>query len=76
MSRTGRGHAPNARPAWNPQDDAETDTGSSVKCRGCGEPWTKQFARVFGNNDDEIEQCPECESYRELKNGAIKRGGS
>lgn len=49
---------------WNPQAAAET----APRCRNCGAQRTKQFARVFGDNDDVIHACPDCETYRAMKN--------
>lgn len=57
------------RPDWEPQQTDRPDTGSTVQCP-CGNRPTKQFARVFGDNSNEIVRCPDCSTYRELK----KRG--
>ncbi|ELZ08484.1 hypothetical protein C479_14133 [Halovivax asiaticus JCM 14624] len=35
-------------------------------CRNCGNDVTKQFARVFGDNDDVVHRCPECDNYRRM----------
>ena len=63
------------RPNWTPMANDETDTGSRTRCGNCGETVSQQFARVFGNNDDEIWGCPDCKSYRELKDGALPNHG-
>lgn len=55
------------RPNWEPRDESETDTGTSVRCQGCGKVVTKKFAQVFGDNNDEITRCPHCSTYREMK---------
>lgn len=56
------------RPQWEPKRETEsTDGGASVDCEQCGATVTKQFARVFGDNDDRlINGCPSCSSFREL----------
>lgn len=43
-------------------------------CRGCGATVTLQFARVFGDREDRISKCPNCATYRDLKDGAFIRG--
>ncbi len=63
------------KPNWTPMANEETDTGTRTRCGNCGKTVTQQFARVFGNNDDEIWGCPECKSYRELKDGALPNHG-
>lgn len=50
-------------------------------CRGCGTAVSRQFARVFGNNDDVVSACLECETNSGLFHGAasdpaIARSGS
>ncbi len=55
------------KPNWQPLDDNETETGTHVKCPRCGNEVLADFARVFGNNDDELENgCPDCATYREI----------
>jgi hypothetical protein len=36
----------------------------------CGSKVTQRFARVFGDNEDEIHGCPECRGLNELCEGA------
>ena len=42
----------------------------STQCRHCGAYVSSQFARVFGDNDDEIHRCIECSTLRDLQEGA------
>lgn len=39
---------------------------SVPSCQNCGSFVTVDFARVFGNNDDEVNGCPECTSFNQL----------
>lgn len=59
------------KPNWQPMAHDETDTGSRTRCGNCGETVSQDFARVFGNNDDEIGGCPNCKSFRDMKDGAL-----
>lgn len=68
--------APEKRPEWEPKQMDDPDTGSTVQCP-CGNRPTRQFARVFGDNSDKIVRCPDCATYRELKDkGAVSEDGS
>jgi len=29
-------------------------------CQGCGSPVTDDYARVFGDNDNQVSSCPDC----------------
>lgn len=40
-------------------------------CTNCGEFVTRQFTRVFGDNDDDVAGCPRCASITDLKHGVI-----
>jgi hypothetical protein len=42
----------------------------TTRCRNCGAYATSQFAKVFGDNDDEIHRCIECSTLRNLQQGA------
>lgn len=42
----------------------------STQCRNCGAYVSSQFAKVFGDNDDEIHRCIECSTLRNLQQGA------
>ncbi|MGA9402367.1 DUF7563 family protein [Haladaptatus sp.] len=48
------------------QEDVEH---SDRRCRNCGSFVTPDFARVFGNNDDEVFGCLDCMSATAVKNG-------
>ena len=43
-----------------------------LACNSCGAAVTHQFARVFGNNDNQVFGCMHCRSMAELQQG----GGS
>lgn len=44
-------------------------TKSSVECQNCGAMVSDDFARVFGDNDDQVHRCPECAK----RNGTSER---
>lgn len=63
------------RPNWEPNPAPnQPATGASVKCRTCENTVSQRYAKVFGDNDDQIDYCPECSTYREMKDGAFDRG--
>jgi len=43
---------------------------TSVSCLNCGEPVNAQYARVFGNDDDEVHACRNCSTQGDIANGA------
>ncbi|MGB9934129.1 DUF7563 family protein [Haloarcula amylolytica] len=43
---------------------------TSVTCLNCGEPVNAQYARVFGNDDDEVHACRNCATQGAIANGA------
>lgn len=59
------------KPNWEPHSGS--DTGSSEICINCGSQVTQDFARVFGDNQDKVVGCPDCKTFRELKEGAVER---
>ena len=59
------------RPNWEPQSESEPDTGARVQCRTCGATVSRRYARVFGDNDNNVSMCPECSTFRETKTGAF-----
>lgn len=54
--------------SFSPGDDDHP--GAENRCWNCGGHVTAQFARVMGDNDNEVYVCPECCGFRELSNGA------
>ena len=58
------------RPAWNPKPDEDPDTGAREACQSCGGSVTRQFAKVFGDNNDEVDHCLECSTFREIHGGS------
>jgi hypothetical protein len=44
------------------------------RCRNCENHVTEQFARVFGDNEDEVHNCIDCTSNAELYDGAGSAG--
>lgn len=58
---------------WNPSERAESvsnASGTTVTCMTCGEVVTRRFARVFGDNGDDVHACVNCTTTRELRQGA------
>ena len=39
------------------------------ECQNCGEFVTREFAKVFGTNDDEVHGCLDCLGGTAVKNG-------
>ena len=42
------------------------------RCRNCGSFVTRDFARVFGNNHNEVYGCLECMTATEVKKGGAR----
>lgn len=42
------------------------------RCQSCGSFVTTDFARVFGNNADEVFGCLDCMTYSEIQHGAAR----
>lgn len=40
------------------------------ECLNCGAPVSRRFARVFGDNEDDVYGCPDCCGLNELCEGA------
>jgi hypothetical protein len=40
-----------------------------TRCLHCGSYATQRFARVFGDNDNDLYACLECTTMRALRNG-------
>lgn len=41
-----------------------------ARCRNCDSHVTVQFARVFGDNQNEVHSCIDCATNRDLYDGA------
>ncbi|MFC7212978.1 hypothetical protein ACFQMM_06620 [Saliphagus sp. GCM10025308] len=52
---------------WTPMASREAATTTTPECLNCGNRVTRQFARVFGDNRDDVHACPDCSTYREMK---------
>ena len=39
-------------------------------CRNCDAHVTEQFARVLGDNEDDVHGCPECTPQTDIYDGA------
>ena len=51
-------------------DHTTADTSiAENRCQSCGSFVTRDFARVFGNNHNEVFGCLECMSATEVKKG-------
>ena len=40
------------------------------RCLFCGEPVTKDFRRVFGDDQDRAHRCPECDISNRIEEGS------
>jgi DNA-directed RNA polymerase subunit RPC12/RpoP len=45
-------------------------TSSETACDYCGNRLSDQYARVFGDQDDCVDRCPECDSEKRLSLGS------
>lgn len=59
------------RPNWNPNQDDEPDTGARSVCQNCGSSVSRDFARVFGDNEDRVDRCLECSTFRDVHGGRL-----
>lgn len=69
----------NERPNWDPTPAEPTspDAGYRVECELCEATVTKQFVRVFGDNNDRVVNgCPECSTFPEIKGDDRSNGGN
>ena len=44
-------------------------TGTTPACNVCGSTVSHRFAKIFGDNDDEVYGCLECSTKRVLHSG-------
>jgi hypothetical protein len=51
--------------------DAVDESVGTLQCRECGVYVSKGFARVFGDNQDRVDGCPACTTFRERSEGAV-----
>lgn len=42
---------------------------SRRRCRNCDSFVSRRFSRVFGDNDDVVHACPECNTFANLTEG-------
>ena len=47
-------------------------TSAENRCRSCGSFVTRDFARVFGNNQNEVYGCLDCMTATEVKKGGAR----
>jgi hypothetical protein len=45
-----------------------------ARCRNCDSHVTDRFARVFGDNQDDVHNCLACTTNRDLYDGAASAG--
>jgi len=43
---------------------------TTTTCQNCGEPVDADYARVFGNDDDQVHACTNCPTHRAIATGA------
>lgn len=60
--------APQTQTNWVP---SANDGDAGQCCGNCGAHVTPQFARVFGDNSDNVNACPNCTTYRKMGTAAI-----
>ncbi len=48
---------------------ARSEPVQTNRCRNCHSYVSQQFARVFGNNEDEVHACIECSTLHALREG-------
>ena len=53
----------------------ESDELATNRCRNCGSFVTRDFARVFGNNHDEVFGCLDCMTATDVKKGGARSAG-
>lgn len=61
----------------HPDADEERSTGATPPsftwnaptCTACGAAVTRDFARVFGDNDDVVHGCPSCMTFTQIQRG-------
>lgn len=53
----------------NSSRNADDSTMADTQCHNCSSFVTPQFARVFGNNRNEVYGCFECMTATEVKRG-------
>ncbi|WP_049970468.1 DUF7563 family protein [Haladaptatus cibarius] len=51
---------------------SRNDTVTENRCRSCGSFVTRDFARVFGNNENDVFGCLECMTATEVKKGGAR----
>lgn len=49
--------------------------GGVPECQGCGGHVSDDFARVFGDNADEVYNCLTCSDWATIQRGDAARGG-
>jgi len=47
-----------------------TPTPSKTSCRYCGNHLSDQYARVYGDQNDRVHRCHECDSAKRLSLGS------
>jgi DNA-directed RNA polymerase subunit RPC12/RpoP len=48
----------------------ERTAGTALRCENCGAHVTPEFTRVFGDNEDRVYSCFECQEASKLFDGA------
>ena len=41
----------------------------TIQCENCDAYHSRQYGRVFGDNQNRLEACPDCETHQEMKIG-------
>lgn len=52
-----------------PEQMVTSASRSTQRCQNCDSFVSKQFSRVFGDNQDVVHYCPECNTFSNLFDG-------
>lgn len=50
-------------------EQIQTATDRSRRCQNCDSFVSRQFSRVFGDNNDVVHYCPQCDTFSNLFDG-------
>lgn len=53
--------------AWTPTTD---DSDGGLRCQNCNRHVTKDFVRVFCQDESEVHACLNCKTFAEIQDGA------
>lgn len=56
-------------PRYSEQTNRSTGMKQTNRCQNCNSFISSRFARVFGNNDDQVTACLNCANLHVLRDG-------